>query len=96
MTSMRQDPGHRPDSVGRTRGGLPDQGGDYLSVVVPSKNESASLPALKVCAPRPPLRRVFRLGFGFGASRFVTLRAAALKAACGPGRAAGNRRKGIV
>jgi dolichol-phosphate mannosyltransferase len=60
MTSMRQDPGHRPESAGRTRGGLPDLGGDYLSVVVPSKNESASLPALVeeiVAALRPLMDR---------------------------------------
>jgi dolichol-phosphate mannosyltransferase len=60
MTSMRQDPGHRPESAGRTRAGLPDPGGDSLSVVVPSKNESASLPKLVeeiVSALRPLLAR---------------------------------------
>lgn len=43
MTSMRQDPSHRPGPSGRGRGEAP---GATLSVVVPAKNESASLPQL--------------------------------------------------
>jgi dolichol-phosphate mannosyltransferase len=46
MTSMRQDPGHRLDTVGRARAGLVDRGGNFLSVVIPAKNESESLPEL--------------------------------------------------
>lgn len=51
MSSMRQDPSHRPGPVGRTR--VPSSGegsrresGALLSVVVPAKNEAASLPQL--------------------------------------------------
>jgi len=48
MSSMRQDPSHRPVPAGRTRGGVTEAGraGGGLSVVVPAKNESASLPQL--------------------------------------------------
>jgi glycosyltransferase involved in cell wall biosynthesis len=48
MTSMRQDPSHRPEPTGRSWGGEagPASGGRFLSVVVPAKNESASLPQL--------------------------------------------------
>ncbi|WP_406694649.1 glycosyltransferase family 2 protein [Singulisphaera sp. Ch08] len=51
MSSMRQDPSHRPGPVGRTR--VPSSGegprrecGVWLSVVVPAKNEAAGLPQL--------------------------------------------------
>lgn len=51
MSSMRQDPSHRPGPVGRTR--VPSSGegprrecGAWLSVVVPAKNEAAGLPQL--------------------------------------------------
>jgi dolichol-phosphate mannosyltransferase len=51
MTAMRHDPSHRPGPNGR---GLLTNGGDstpgmpdgFLSIVVPAKNESASLPQL--------------------------------------------------
>lgn len=51
MSSMRQDPSHRPGPVGRTK--VPSSGegtrrecGAWLSVVVPAKNEAAGLPQL--------------------------------------------------
>lgn len=51
MSSMRQDPSHRPGPVSRTR--VPSSGegsrrecGAWLSVVVPAKNEAAGLPQL--------------------------------------------------
>jgi glycosyltransferase involved in cell wall biosynthesis len=43
---MRQDPGHRLETTGRARSGLPDRGANILSVVIPAKNESESLPEL--------------------------------------------------
>jgi glycosyltransferase involved in cell wall biosynthesis len=49
---MRQDPSHRPGLGGRIRGQSPGEGagtpleGGFLSIVVPAKNESASLPQL--------------------------------------------------
>ncbi|SIO56628.1 Glycosyltransferase involved in cell wall bisynthesis [Singulisphaera sp. GP187] len=51
MSSMRQDPSHRPGPVGRTRGPSSGEGsrrecGAWLSVVVPAKNEAAGLPQL--------------------------------------------------
>lgn len=53
MTSMRQDPSHGPARPGRWRGLVSEGAGDgerpgagVLSVVVPAKNESASLPQL--------------------------------------------------
>ena len=51
MSSMRQDPSHRAVPSGRARGsvsgfGKSSGGGGGLSVVVPSKNEAASLPQL--------------------------------------------------
>jgi dolichol-phosphate mannosyltransferase len=48
MTSMRQDPSHRPAPAGWSRGVGPEGGlaRATLSVVVPAKNESASLPRL--------------------------------------------------
>ena len=44
MTSMRQDPSHGSALAARSRPLVSDAG--YLSVVVPAKNESASLPQL--------------------------------------------------
>ncbi|MHC5543659.1 glycosyltransferase family 2 protein, partial [Singulisphaera rosea] len=53
MSSMRQDPSHRPGPVGRSRVHTPGdfsksgpEGQNTLSVIVPAKNESASLPQL--------------------------------------------------
>lgn len=48
MSSMRQDPSHRPGPAGRTRGVVSGAGcgGGGLSVVVPAKNEAAGLPQL--------------------------------------------------
>ena len=48
MSSMRQDPSHRPGPVGGARRhDRPDSGTEgVLSVVVPAKNEAASLPQL--------------------------------------------------
>jgi dolichol-phosphate mannosyltransferase len=53
MSSMRQDPSHRPGPVGRPRSSAPSEpsglaleGSCTLSVVVPAKNEAASLPQL--------------------------------------------------
>jgi dolichol-phosphate mannosyltransferase len=43
MSAMRQDPSQRPGPVGRTRARA---AGPFLSVVVPAKNEAASLPQL--------------------------------------------------
>ena len=58
MTSMRQDPGHRLETVGRARSGLPDRGANALSVVIPAKNESKSLPQLvaEIVTALRPLR----------------------------------------
>lgn len=50
MASIRQDPSHRPGPSGRVRAAGSDRGagavGTTLSVVVPAKNEAASLPQL--------------------------------------------------
>jgi glycosyltransferase involved in cell wall biosynthesis len=52
MSSLRLDPSHRPGPGGRIRGHSPGEGsgtppeGSILSIVVPAKNESASLPQL--------------------------------------------------
>jgi dolichol-phosphate mannosyltransferase len=51
MSSMRQDPSHRPGPVGRTRVSSSGEGsrrecGPSLTVVVPAKNEAAGLPQL--------------------------------------------------
>src|SRR4051812_47823109 len=54
MSSLRHDPSHRPGPNGRTRAPSPAEGAapvtssmaGFLSVVVPAKNESASLPQL--------------------------------------------------
>ena len=45
MSSMRQDPSHKPVPRGRV-GESGDRGADGLSVVVPAKDEAASLPRL--------------------------------------------------
>jgi dolichol-phosphate mannosyltransferase len=49
MSSMRQDPSHRPGPAGRVRNHSPGEAvreGGVLSIVVPAKNEAASLPQL--------------------------------------------------
>src|SRR5437763_1402261 len=54
MSSLRHDPSHRPGPSGRSRAPAPVDGiqpvansvAGVLSVVVPAKNESASLPQL--------------------------------------------------
>jgi glycosyltransferase involved in cell wall biosynthesis len=46
MSSMRQDPSQRPGPMGKPRTGAPGAAGDFLSVVVPAKNEAAGLPQL--------------------------------------------------
>src|SRR6516162_10163972 len=46
MSSMRQDPSQRSGPMGRPRGYAPERADDVLSVVVPAKNEAASLPQL--------------------------------------------------
>jgi glycosyltransferase involved in cell wall biosynthesis len=49
MSSMRQDPSHRPGPSGRIRNHAPGEAvreGGVLSIVVPAKNEAASLPQL--------------------------------------------------
>src|SRR5437764_10491661 len=52
MSSMRHDPSHRPGPIGRSRAQAPEENpssrpaAGVLSVVVPAKNESASLPQL--------------------------------------------------
>ena len=64
MTSMRQDPSHRPGPIGRSWGGEAEAEagssgvGRFLSVVVPAKNESASLAQLveEVVSALRPLR----------------------------------------
>jgi glycosyltransferase involved in cell wall biosynthesis len=46
MSSMRQDPSQRPGPMGKPRIGAPGSAGEFLSVVVPAKNEAAGLPQL--------------------------------------------------
>src|SRR5947199_9792948 len=53
MSAMRQDPSHRPGPAGWSRvrasgegPGRDREAGTWLSVVVPAKNEAASLPQL--------------------------------------------------
>lgn len=50
MASIRQDPSHRPGPAGRVWAAGSDRGagavGTTLSVIVPAKNEAASLPQL--------------------------------------------------
>jgi dolichol-phosphate mannosyltransferase len=66
MSSLRHDPSHRPGPSGRTRAPSPAEGAapgtrsiaGVLSVVVPAKNESASLPQLvdEIAQALRPLR----------------------------------------
>ena len=58
MMSMRQDPSHRSVTSGRWRGVIEASGQGILSVVVPAKDEAASLPQLveEVTRALRPLR----------------------------------------